>query len=363
MTSAVAACTRHMGRLSVRKVAPVTRWREATRLDMGFIPMSNGPTSTSSSKPTGAPKSCCVPSTVRDPIGAPTLIARSSRHAESDRVRIPGGTAEVGTDSILLAVDGEGPRRVVKLAPYWVDVAAVSNERFAAFVSETGYVTEAERFGWSFVFQNDLPEPPAAQARSGEANWWCRTEGAYWRAPEGPGSSVSERADHPVVHVSHRDAEQFATWAGGRLLREAEWEHAARGGRAGTSFPWGDDEPTDEGPFRCNIWQGDFPETNTAADGFASTCPVRSFEPNGYGLYNMSGNVWEWCSDRFRVRSLRKDARALNEISEREDRRLLKGGSYLCHRSYCYRYRIAARTGQAPDTSTTHIGFRIAYDD
>ena len=308
-------------------------------------------------------RSCCMPTSVRpkvDESHVSTVGAPSNTGIE--RVAIPGGSAEIGTDEQFLPLDGEGPRRFVKLAPFLIDATTVTNARFEQFVSETQYITEAERFGWSFVFQNDVLKQPDATMRLGGTDWWVRVDGACWRAPEGPGSSISRRADHPVVHVSHRDAERFAHWAGGRLPREAEWEHAARGGLKGARFPWGDNEPTDEEPFFCNIWQGQFPATNTVADGYASTAPARSFSPNGYGLYNSCGNVWEWCSDQFRVRSLRKEARALNDLSKREDRRVLKGGSFLCHRSYCYRYRVAARTGNAPDTGTTHIGFRVAYD-
>lgn len=308
-------------------------------------------------------RSCCMPTLARPSADAnewpPTgLPGRDS----TEKIAIPGGSAEVGTDEQLLPMDGEGPCRFVKLTPFLIDAATVTNARFECFVADTNYITEAERFGWSFVFQNNLLKRPDATMRVGGTDWWVRVDGACWRTPEGPGSSIRSRADHPVVHVSYRDAERFAHWAGGRLPREAEWEHAARGGLSGVRFPWGNDEPTDEEASFCNIWQGQFPHTNVAADGYASTAPARSFPPNGYGLYNSCGNVWEWCSDRFRVRSLRKEARVLNNLSEKEDRRLLKGGSFLCHRSYCYRYRIAARTGNAPDTSTTHIGFRVVYD-
>jgi formylglycine-generating enzyme required for sulfatase activity len=164
-----------------------------------------------------------------------------------------------------------------------------------------------------------------------------------------------------VTHVSWNDAAAFTAWAGGRLPTEAEWEHAARGGLASPRFPWGDAEPDDRTIF-CNIWQGRFPHHNTEADGFAGTAPVRAFEPNVYGLYNMSGNVWEWCSDPFRVRSLKSSAKAINDTAAAEKRKIAKGGSYLCHRSYCYRYRIAARIGTPPNTSAGHTGFRIVFD-
>jgi formylglycine-generating enzyme required for sulfatase activity len=181
--------------------------------------------------------------------------------------------------------------------------------------------------------------------------WWRAVNGACWRNPEGPGSGVSDRLDHPVVHISWSDAAALARWAGGRLPTEAEWEFAARGGIEDARFPWGSDEPDDVSAIKCNIWQGDFPERNTLRDGFAGTAPVNAFEPNGYGLYNMAGNVWEWCADSFLIRSVSKAAKERNRQSRREE-----------ERGYCYRYRIAARTGRSPDTSAGHTGFRIAFD-
>lgn len=164
----------------------------------------------------------------------------------------------------------------------------------------------------------------------------------------------------PVTHVAWEDARAFAEWAGGRLPREAEWEHAARGGLGDVRFPWGDEEPTDGNVHLANIWQGDFPHKDTGADGYAGPAPVMAFEPNGYGLHQMAGNVWEWTAEPFRVRGASAAARRINAASK--GRKLLKGGSFLCHRSYCYRYRIAARTGNTPDSTTGHMGFRVVYD-
>jgi formylglycine-generating enzyme required for sulfatase activity len=238
----------------------------------------------------------------------------------------------------------------------------VTNEWFAAFVRETGYVTDAERLGWSYVFHSFLGSRQADFAAPHGTRWWRNVPGACWHAPEGPGSDIEGRGDHPAVHISWNDATAFAEWVGGRLPTEAEWEFASRGGLEGRRFPWGDDEPTDTQAERCNIWQGSFPTLNTAADGFSGTAPVDSFAPNGFGLFNTVGNVWEWCADPFQVRSLRKEARGRNETARRERRKVLKGGSYLCHRSYCYRYRNAARTSNTPDTSCGHIGFRVVFD-
>ena len=277
-------------------------------------------------------------------------------------VALPGGRFRVGTDTPILPQDGETPSRVVTLRPFAIDPHAVTNAWFAAFVDATGYVTEAERFGWSLVFRGFVETVTPQMLSPHGPPWWCRVEGSYWRAPEGPGSSVTERGDHPVVHVSWNDARAFASWAGGRLPSEAEWEYAASGGQDGARFPWGEAEPDDLAFQPCNIWQGDFPRHNTAADGHKGTAPVAAFAPNGFGLFNMVGNVWEWNAEPFRIRSLSRDSRARNAASQTENQRLLKGGSYLCHRSYCYRYRIAARTGVSADTSTGHTGFRLVFD-
>lgn len=267
----------------------------------------------------------------------------------------------MGTNDKLLPVDGETPSRPMRVGPYAIDPHAVTNEWFAHFVDATGYETEAERFGWSFVFAGFLAHDLPPSLGVDQAPWWRRIDRASWRAPEGPGSSVENRADHPVVHVSWNDAQAFARWAGARLPTEAEWEFSARGGLEGRRFPWGDKEPSDDQNLLCNIWQGSFPETNTAADGFTGTAPVDAFAPNPYGLFNMVGNVWEWCSDPFRVRSLKRDLKARDRDARSTGSRVMKGGSYLCHRSYCYRYRIAARVGAPPDTSTGHCGFRVVF--
>jgi formylglycine-generating enzyme required for sulfatase activity len=242
-----------------------------------------------------------------------------------------------------------------------MDKAAVTNARFALFIAATGYVTEAARFGWSFVFHDMLPASMATQGAMG-IEWWRRVDGARWDRPEGPESALDGREDCPVTHVTWNDANAFATWAGGRLPTEAEWEHAARGGLPDPVFPWGDREPDDTGFMPCNIWQGEFPDRNTGADGYRWVAPARSFEPNGYGLFNMSGNTWEWTADRWRVRSLSRASKGVNAEAIAANQRLMKGGSFLCHRSYCYRYRIAARHGNTPDTSTSHIGFRLVYE-
>lgn len=258
---------------------------------------------------------------------------------------IPGGMYLLGADDERIrSEDGEAPVREVALGPFWMDACAVSNARFRAFVEATGHVTVAERWGWSFVFVGFLPEgfPPTRAVAA--APWWRQVMGADWRHPEGPQSDLAGRDDHPVVHVALEDALAYCAWAALRLPTEDEWEAAARGGLVQQRYPWGMElEP--EGEHRCNIWQGAFPEVNTLDDGWAGTCPVDAFPPNGLGLHNTSGNVWEWTTSWY----------AAGEQSA------IRGGSYLCHVSYCDRYRASARTGTTPDSTTGHQGFRCAW--
>ena len=253
--------------------------------------------------------------------------------------------------------------RKMDLAAYSIDRFAVSVERFGEFAEATGYQTDAERLGWSYVFKGliDVPERIEIFGRSDGAEWWWAVRGANWRLPVGDKASPC-MPGHPATHMSWNDAVAFAVWTGGRLPSELEWEHAARGGTANIRYPWGDDEPDDETVF-CNIWQGSFPEVNTVKDGYLGTAPVDAFAPNSAGLYNMAGNVWEWTADPFRVRSLKSRAQKRNTVAKRNKERVTKGGSFLCHASYCWRYRIAARSGRAPDSSSSNTGFRLAYDD
>ncbi len=310
---------------------------------------------------------CCVPRrapTTVAPSGPLSLKSAKQHAGQPDMsipgVPIPGGEALIGTDRPELPVDGEAPLRTQRLEPFRMDAAAVTNDRFQAFVADTGYVTEAERLGDSFVFVKLLPADAGPSRAVAEAPWWRIVEGACWHAPLGPGSATACRPDHPVVHVTWHDATAFAGWAGGRLPSEAEWEHAARGGLGDVRFPWGDEEPNDTDFFPCNIWQGRFPDENLALDGHLATAPAASFSPNGYGLYNMVGNVWEYTAQPFKVKSLKKSVRRAH--AGKAGFKLSKGGSFLCHASYCYRYRIAARTGTSPDSSTSHQGFRLVYD-
>lgn len=256
--------------------------------------------------------------------------------------------------------DGEGPAHVVELSTLAIDSYAVTNEAFAAFVAATGHVTDAEIYGWSFVFAGLLPDRfPDTRAVVG-AEWWRQVLGATWRCPTGPQSTIEAYMDHPVVHVSWSDAEAYCAWSGTRLPSEAEWEYAARAGSRGP-FPWGEElEPG--GEHRMNVFQGRFPNHNVCADGYAGTAPVDAFSPNAFGLYNVTGNVWEWCQDWY-------DPHYYAHAPHRDPRgpaagthRVTRGGSYLCHESYCRRYRVSARQGSEPGSSTGNLGFRVACD-
>jgi sulfatase modifying factor 1 len=257
--------------------------------------------------------------------------------------------------------DGEGPVHPVALRPFGIDVTVVTNAAFTEFVRTTGHVTEAERFGWSFVFAGLLPDEFPDTRGVAESTWWRQVYGAEWRHPEGPHSGIADRLDHPVVHVSWNDAQAYCRWVGRRLPTEAEWEYAARGGLEGRSFPWGDDlEP--EGRHRMNVWQGEFPAHNTCADGHYGTAPVDAFAPNGYGLHGMTGNVWEWCSDWYGAAYYQTSPHDNPGGPTSGTARVMRGGSYLCHASYCRRYRVAARSANAPDSTTGNLGFRCVSD-
>ncbi|MBX2885459.1 MAG: formylglycine-generating enzyme family protein [Granulosicoccus sp.] len=314
-------------------------------------------------------KPCCTPATGRasdrvENSPQPSELPDESNSSTADAldltvIQIPGGKALSGTDQPMIPLDEESPCKSKQLHSFQMMQCAVTNELFEAFVEDTGFITDAERYGWSFVFQSECSGTNNQQESVAGSPWWRKLAGANWRQINGPGSEAALAPDHPVVHVSWHDANAFAKWIGGRLPSESEWEHAARGGLGDVPFPWGMQEPNDTSFHPCNIWQGTFPEQNSCADGFSTTAPVKSFEPNGYGLYNMCGNVWEWTSGRFKVESTSKAAR--QHAKQMKGTKVLKGGSFLCHKSYCFRYRIAARTGTTPDSSTSHQGFRVVF--
>lgn len=314
------------------------------------------------SEPSQKTKSCCTPARGEEtatPNPAIAIETNALRVAE-DAVLIPGGPSLIGTRTPEILDDGEDPQRKSRIKPFRIGATTVTNAQFRAFVEATGYVTEAERFGWSFVFWAQVPKRIGSTRGVPEAQWWRRVDGANWRDINGPDTMAETWfEDHPVVHVSWNDALAYAKWVGGRLPTEAEWEHAARGGLGDVKFPWGSQEPNDTDFQPCNIWQGQFPDKNTGMDGFLTTAPARHYEPNGYGLYNVVGNVWEWTADTYRIKSLKKHVRA--RLEQMKGYKLSKGGSFLCHQSYCYRYRIAARSGTSPDSTTTHQGFRVVW--
>ena len=305
--------------------------------------------------------SCCVErgGTPLAPPAAPPPRTGEGTTSDAPTVALPGGSVRLGTDAPEIPADGEGPARRVRLKPYRIDAHAVTVHRFAAFVAATGHRTDAERHGWSLVFRDFVPEGMTTR-HVVATPWWHQVHGADWAHPAGPGSDAAGREDHPVTHVSWNDASAFARWCGGRLPTEAEWEHAARGGADGARFPWGDAEP-DEESLPCNIWRGTFPHGHASGEGCPGTVPVDAHAPNAAGVYQASGNVWEWCADLFRVPGNGAAGRRATREGRKEGRHVLKGGSYLCHRSYCYRYRVAARTGVRHDTSTGHMGFRVAF--
>ncbi|MEU5993124.1 formylglycine-generating enzyme family protein [Spirillospora sp. NPDC047418] len=293
--------------------------------------------------PTETP-ACCAASRNATPLPQPVLTRRATRPLTA-MIALPGGTFRMGNeDANANPHDGEGPVRDVHVGPFKIDPHTVTNAEFAAFAEDTGYRTEAEHYGWSYVFKGLLTRDVADAAPSPAGTpWWRAIEGAAWNRPEGPGSDVRDRGAHPVVHVSWNDAAAYAAWAGKRLPTEAEWEYAARGGLDQATYPWGDDLDPD-GKTRCNIWRGTFPDHHDDRPGPVA---VDTYEPNAYGLYNTVGNVWEWCADPF---------------ASSGGARAMRGGSYLCHDSYCNRYRVAARTGNTPDSSTGNTGFRCAAD-
>jgi formylglycine-generating enzyme required for sulfatase activity len=299
--------------------------------------------------------------------------------------RVPGGRFLMGSDHHY---PEERPAHPVQVDGFWMDATTVTNAQFAGFVAATGYVTVAERPLDAALYPGALPGllvPGALVFRMTEgpvdttdiSHWWSWTPGAQWRHPEGPGSDIEGRAAHPVVHVAFEDAQAYATWAGKALPSEAEWEFAARGGLEGAEFVWGD-ELAPGGVHLANTWQGPFPWRNFATDGFIGTAPVAAYPPNGYGLHDMAGNVWQWTTDWFAARHAADPAKPCcapdnprgpamegsydpRQPAIRIPRKVVKGGSFLCAPSYCRRYRPAARHAQMVDTGMSHIGFRCIW--
>lgn len=287
---------------------------------------------------------------------------KSSKDEKDGMVLIKGGTFTMGTDRPVFQADGEAPARKITVSDYYLDVHEISNAEFEVFVDKTKHTTEAETFGDSFVLEGMLSEQTKSSISKAVAGapWWLPVKQADWRHPEGPDSSIKHRMDHPVIHVSWNDALAYCKYYQKRLPTEAEWEYACRAGLKDKLFPWGNKlMPKDE--HHINIWQGDFPNKDTGDDGYNGTAPVSAFPANKFGLKNMIGNVWEWTNDWWTSNHLSKSASNPLGPPNGKDK-VKKGGSYMCHKSYCYRYRCAARSQNTPDTSAGNIGFRCASD-
>lgn len=303
-------------------------------------------------------------------------------------VLIPSGSYELGNEEVY-AYHDEYPVTMVSVDPFYMDETEVTNAQYEEFVLATGYQTVAEQeIDWQELSQQlpkGTPKPPDSVLQAGSlvfqqtqgpvnlsdySQWWRWTIGANWRQPEGPGSDLSNRRDHPVVHIAFEDAKAYARWAGKRLPTEAEWEWASMGGIRETKYPWGN-ESVEKATDKANFWQGKFPYQNHELDGFFLTAPVRTYPPNGYGLYDMAGNVWEWCADQYdyRAYALFKDVQnPINDFSYNDPREplsekhVIRGGSFLCNDSYCSGYRVSRRMSSSKDSGFNHTGFRCVKD-
>lgn len=320
----------------------------------------------------------------------PAIIEYNGDSSVAGMVLIPAGIFSMGGDNEQADAD-ELPKHTVSVSSFYMDITEVTNAAFKKFIEATGYITTAERKPDWEQMKKDLPPgtpKPAdellqpgslvfkqtsnAVDLSGYSAWWSWTNGANWRHPQGPGSSIEGKDNYPVVHVSWDDAMAYCKWAGKRLPTESEWEYAARGGLVNTIYPWGN-EHVNTGKPRTNSWEGKFPYQNERKDGYTRSAPVRSFEPNGYGLYDMAGNVWEWCSDLYHHEYYHQlaahtvvDPRGPNQSFDPAEpyavKRVLRGGSFLCNDDYCSGYRVARRMKSSPDTSLEHTGFRCVRD-
>ena len=316
-------------------------------------------------------------------------IKANANFSTAGMVKIPAGTFMMGADNDQASAD-EYPKHKVTVNTFWMDVNEVTNKEFAKFIKATGYKTTAERKpNWEEIKKQlpaGTPKPaedvfvaaslvftPPKQAvdLNDYGQWWRWVPGADWQHPEGPKSNNKGRDNYPVIHISWDDASAYAKWAGKRLPTEAEWEWAARGGRSNEIYPWGN-EPINEGKPKANSWQGNFPNLNSKADGFYGIAPTRSFKPNGYGLYDMAGNVWEWCADWYRNDYYTQVAKGANNPKGPSDgfdaaeptipKKVARGGSFMCNDSYCSGYRVATRMKSSADSGMSNMGFRCVAD-
>jgi formylglycine-generating enzyme required for sulfatase activity len=358
-------------------------------------PVQENATVTPEIKEDDTSKGCCMPSSTNrfaakdtDSLGN---LQGNEEGSYAGMVKIPGGTFMMGGNNDQASPD-EYPRHKVTVDGFWMDITEVTNRQFEEFVEATGYVTTAEQKPDWEELKKELPpgtpKPdesllvPASMvflpsdrpvSLNNYSQWWEWKEGACWKHPHGPGSDLKGMDDYPVVHISYYDAIAYCKWSGKRLPTEAEWEWAARGGLVDNIYPWGD-EPLNAGNPKTNSWDGTFPYDNTEKDGFYYTAPVRSFLPNGYGLYNMAGNVWEWCSDWYRAdyyRMVNSPGGIINPQGPPDSfdpdepyarKRSIRGGSFLCNDAYCSGYRAARRMKTTPDSGMEHLGFRCVKD-
>ncbi len=328
----------------------------------------------------------CMQAPSRFGIADSASVAFGGDSSLEGMVFIPGGTFDMGGDNDQ-ADEDEYPKHKVQVSPFYMDITEVTNAQFKKFVDATGYITTAERKpDWEEIKKTvppGTPKPPDSvlvaaslvfKQSSGPVNlnnysqWWAWVEGASWKHPQGPGSTIEGKENYPVVQISWDDAQAYCKWAGKRLPTEAEWEFAARGGLIGNIYPWGN-EHINQGIPKANSWEGKFPYLNEEKDGYLTLAPVKSYAPNGYGLYDMAGNVWEWCSDLYNhnyykglAGKLTVDPQGPAESYDPQEpytlKRSLRGGSFLCNDSYCSGYRVARRMKSSPDTGLEHTGFR-----
>lgn len=342
----------------------------------------------------GAKKDLCCESNIPSRFAVSKIqpdIQPAAEKSHKGMVWIEGGTFDMGADNDQASED-EYPKHKVTVDGFWMDVTEVTNAQFAEFVKATGYVTTAERKpDWEELKKQlppGTPKPdesmlvPASLVFSAPktsvnlndySTWWTWKEGADWKHPQGPGSSIKGKENHPVVHISWYDAQAYCKWAGKRLPTEAEWEWAARGGLKNNIYPWGN-EPINSGKPKANSWQGQFPNKNTLQDKFYNAAPVKSFAPNAYGLYDMAGNVWEWCQDFYHsdyysmvnkpegINNPKGPAKSFDPQEPYAQKRVIRGGSFLCNDSYCSGYRTARRMKSTEDSGMEHLGFRCVMD-